>query len=130
MKTFKQFVNEVKEPTGGLKSACWTGYTAVGMKMKNGKKVPNCVPEETQRIDPSCWTGYKKQGTKMKSGVRVNNCVKEDGEGGAPANNVGAGNIAGTGGKAGEPGINLSGFGRKKKSPVIMPIRTRTPPKM
>jgi hypothetical protein len=35
---------EVKEPTGGLKDACWTGYTAVGMKMKNGKKVPNCVP--------------------------------------------------------------------------------------
>jgi hypothetical protein len=41
---------EVKEPTGGLKDACWTGYTAVGMKMKNGKKVPNCVPknEETE----------------------------------------------------------------------------------
>jgi hypothetical protein len=41
---------EVKEPTGGLKDACWTGYTAVGMKMKNGKKVPNCVPknEETK----------------------------------------------------------------------------------
>jgi hypothetical protein len=35
---------EVKEPTGDLKDACWTGYTAVGMKMKNGKKVPNCVP--------------------------------------------------------------------------------------
>jgi nicotinic acid mononucleotide adenylyltransferase len=39
----------VKEPTGDLKDACWKGYTAVGMKMKNGKKVPNCVPvkEET-----------------------------------------------------------------------------------
>ena len=35
---------KVKEPTGELKDACWTGYTAVGMKMKNGKKVPNCVP--------------------------------------------------------------------------------------
>ena len=35
---------EVKEPTGQLKDACWKGYTAVGMKMKNGKKVPNCVP--------------------------------------------------------------------------------------
>ena len=22
----------------------WDGYTQVGMKMKNGKKVPNCVP--------------------------------------------------------------------------------------
>jgi hypothetical protein len=39
----------VEPPTGDLKDACWKGYTAVGMKMKNGKKVPNCVPvkEET-----------------------------------------------------------------------------------
>ena len=36
----------VKEPTGGLSDACWKGYTAVGMKMKNGRKVPNCVPKE------------------------------------------------------------------------------------
>jgi hypothetical protein len=36
----------VKTPTGGLKDACWSGYTAVGMKMKNGRKVPNCVPKE------------------------------------------------------------------------------------
>ena len=35
---------DTKEPTGKLKDACWTGYTAVGMKMKNGRKVPNCVP--------------------------------------------------------------------------------------
>ena len=35
---------EVKKATGGLKNTCWSGYTAVGMKMKNGKKVPNCVP--------------------------------------------------------------------------------------
>lgn len=25
---------------------CWEGYTQVGMKMKNGKKVPNCVPDK------------------------------------------------------------------------------------
>ena len=42
----KKMAEEVKEPTGGLKDACWKGYTAVGMKMKNGKKVPNCVPQE------------------------------------------------------------------------------------
>ena len=48
MKTFKQFVAEVKKPTGKLKDACWTGYTAVGMKMKGGRKVPNCVPEEVE----------------------------------------------------------------------------------
>jgi hypothetical protein len=44
MKTFKQYISEVKEPTGKLKDACWTGYTAVGLKKKNGKTVPNCVP--------------------------------------------------------------------------------------
>jgi hypothetical protein len=41
----------VKEPTGDLKKACWKGYTAVGMKMKNGKKVPNCVPVKEQTVD-------------------------------------------------------------------------------
>jgi len=29
-----------------LKSACWDGYEAIGMKNKNGKKVPNCVPKK------------------------------------------------------------------------------------
>jgi hypothetical protein len=37
---------KIKAPTGGLKDACWSGYTAVGMKMKNGRSVPNCVPKE------------------------------------------------------------------------------------
>jgi hypothetical protein len=42
----KDLTETVKEPSGDLKSACWKGYTAVGMKMKNGRKVPNCVPKE------------------------------------------------------------------------------------
>jgi predicted RNA binding protein YcfA (HicA-like mRNA interferase family) len=44
---------EVEKPTGELKDACWKGYTAVGMKMKNGRKVPNCVPvkEEAEQLD-------------------------------------------------------------------------------
>jgi predicted RNA binding protein YcfA (HicA-like mRNA interferase family) len=44
---------EVEKPTGELKDACWKGYTAVGMKMKNGRKVPNCVPvkEEVEQLD-------------------------------------------------------------------------------
>ena len=50
MKSFKKFINEVKKPTGDLKKACWTGYTAVGMKMKGGRKVPNCVPEEVEIV--------------------------------------------------------------------------------
>ena len=29
-----------------MTNPCWDGYTQVGMKMKNGKKVPNCVPEK------------------------------------------------------------------------------------
>jgi hypothetical protein len=38
-------VEAVKKPTGPLKKACWKGYTAVGLKKKNGRMVPNCVPE-------------------------------------------------------------------------------------
>lgn len=34
------FAEEAKE---GLKSACWAGYEAIGMKTKGGRKVPNCV---------------------------------------------------------------------------------------
>ena len=34
----------VEKATGGLKDACWKGYTAVGTKKKNGRTVPNCVP--------------------------------------------------------------------------------------
>lgn len=61
MKTFKEFVESVKEPTGDLKKACWKGYTAVGMKMKNGRKVPNCVPTK----ESTSWypkKGFPKEG--------------------------------------------------------------------
>jgi hypothetical protein len=47
-KQVKDFKEEVKKSTGDLKKACWKGYTAVGLKMKDGRKVPNCVPEEVQ----------------------------------------------------------------------------------
>lgn len=38
-----------------LKNACWKGYEAIGMKMKNGRKVPNCVPKEgvTESVEES-----------------------------------------------------------------------------
>jgi hypothetical protein len=68
MQTFKQFLE-----------ACWTGYTAKGMKKKGNRMVPNCVP------------------------------VSEDGMGAVsagPTNVVGGGAIAGTGGKGGEPGVS------------------------
>ena len=51
MKSFKEFLEEVKKPTGDLKKACWKGYTAVGTKEKNGRTVPNCVPEEVGDLD-------------------------------------------------------------------------------
>lgn len=55
-------MKEVTEPTGGLKDACWSGYTAVGMKMKNGRKVPNCVPkEETQIEGQANWARARKE---------------------------------------------------------------------
>ena len=38
-------VEAVKKAAGGLKKACWKGYTAIGTKKKNGRTVPNCVPE-------------------------------------------------------------------------------------
>jgi hypothetical protein len=53
MKSFKQYLEEVKKPTGDLKNACWKGYTAVGTKEKNGRTVPNCVPEEVELDEAS-----------------------------------------------------------------------------
>lgn len=82
MQTFKQFLE-----------ACWTGYTAKGMKKKGNRMVPNCVP------------------------------VSEDGMTGAPTNTVGGGNIAGSGGAGGEPGVS------KKRNPVMSSIK-RNQPKM
>jgi len=53
--------------------------------------------------------------------------INEDGMGGGaiaagPTNVVGSGAIAGSGGKGGEPGVHLP---RKKKDPVMGPIRRR-----
>lgn len=35
----------------GLKSACWKGYEAIGMKTKKGRKVPNCVKVEEKHSE-------------------------------------------------------------------------------
>jgi len=110
MISFKSFINEVKKPTGGLKKACWSGYTAVGTKEKNGRTVPNCVPEEVEEIT-------------------------EDGGAGAVGS---AGPTAVTGGVAGigaqgpksnqsEPGVYNNK--RKKKSPILLGMVKRKPPK-
>jgi len=52
--------------------------------------------------------------------------VNEDGMGGgamagAPTNNVGSGNIAGSGGKGGEPGVS------KKRNPVMSFFKRKQP---
>ena len=68
MKSFKQYIKEIAEPTGKLKSACWTGYTAVGTKKKNGKTVPNCVPEEVENLgEVSAW--QRKEGKNPTGGL-------------------------------------------------------------
>ena len=75
--------------------ACWDRYTQKGMKKKGNRMVPNCVP------------------------------VTEDVMGvvsAGPTNAVSSGAIAGSGGKGGEPGVNL----KKKKTPVLMSFRRKT----
>jgi hypothetical protein len=67
MKTFKQYINEVKKPTGELKKACWKGYTAVGTKEKGGRTVPNCVPEEVQIDETAAW--QRKEGKNPEGGL-------------------------------------------------------------
>ena len=64
---------KVKEPSGDLKKACWDGYTAVGMKTKNGKTVPNCVP-----IKEHCGC---EESPKSKSYQTIKKVIKEIGKG-------------------------------------------------
>lgn len=55
--------------------------------------------------------------------------IQEDGGAAAvagPTNAVSSGAIAGSGGKGGEPGVNM----RKKKTPIVLPMGRRNPPKM
>jgi hypothetical protein len=119
--------------------------------------VHNCVPEEVEQIDeknvptsPEKWARAKsaakskfavypsayangwasKKYKAMGGGWRTEETVSEDGMGagaaGAPTNNVGGGNIAGTGvGASGEPGVS-----KKRKSPVIISLAKRNPPKL
>lgn len=51
---------------------------------------------------------------------------REDAMAVGPTNVVGTGSIAGAGGKDGEPGVHM----KKKKTPILMPIGKRNPPKM
>ena len=78
MKTFKEYLNEVKLG----KNPCWSGYAPVKgdeLKKKGNKFVPNCVKEDGMG------------GGAVSSG---------------PTNAVSSGAIAGSGGKGGEPGVS------------------------
>ena len=64
----------------GLKDACWKGYQAIGMKMKNGKKVPNCVPvkeekdemcDECDMPESECECDHEDDKKEMKEGKHV-----------------------------------------------------------
>jgi hypothetical protein len=81
-KKLREILEGVKEPTGDLKNACWKGYTAVGMKMKNGRKVPNCVPKEETEIEEKYGKGYKSPWDKIEKakpgiGARIDAHAKE-----------------------------------------------------
>lgn len=85
----------VKTEEVEVDEACWTGYTAKGMKKKGNRMVPNCVPEE------------------VGAGAAV----------AGPTNVQSTGAIAGTGGAGGEPGVNkkrkLILMSIKRKTPKV-----------
>ena len=68
-----------------------------------------------------CWTGYKP--TPGKKAFSPGSCEKvaEEGMSAAPANSVGGGNIAGSGGAGGEPGVS------KKRNPVMSFFKRKQP---
>jgi hypothetical protein len=48
---------------GGLETACWEGYVAIGTKILDGREVPNCVPEgEDMEAQPTISSTYPGQG--------------------------------------------------------------------
>ena len=56
--------DEEMDKWDNVQKACWTGYTQVGTKEKNGKQVPNCVPiekvedlSEADLVTKSLWGG-------------------------------------------------------------------------
>ena len=74
-------LTEIKKATGDLKNACWKGYTAIGMKTKNGKKVPNCVPvkeeEELQEELPKKLRRLPRKGNRTKVLAARENNISE-----------------------------------------------------
>jgi hypothetical protein len=67
MLKFKEFLEELENPTGKLKDACWKGYKAIGTKKKDGKTVPNCVPEDVELDETAAW--QRKEGKNPEGGL-------------------------------------------------------------
>jgi hypothetical protein len=126
MKNFYQFVQEAK------KGRCWTGYKPVPGKEPYSPGSCEEVKEHVVKTGSGYKLVSKKTGKNLgtatsKAGIMKREReveyfkhMKEDGEG-APTNNVGSGNIAGTGGKAGEPGVS------KKRNPVMSLFKRKQP---
>lgn len=94
MLSFKDYLVEKKN--GTLKDACWSGYEAIGMKDKNGKKVPNCVPvKEEEELDEATYQGREVPLNKpMKGDVKKSKVyVDLDGDGKATKVNFGDKNM-------------------------------------
>jgi len=126
MKSFKQYTE-----------ACWTGYTAKGMKKKGNRMVPNCVPEESELEKKASKYDF----TKTKSGkpvpkqtkpFRMGNepisNIKEDGIGGGGAVATGPTNVTGVATST-DPASATAVNRKKKRSPILMRMATRKAPK-
>jgi len=133
MKSFKQYIKEeayskgscvkedhVKELESGLKQLDSHDYNTIhNLMMKISKD--NNVSSKTLHDD------FKNKHGKIPDDWIKQKFQKEDGMGAGavatgPTNVVGGGAIAGTGGKGGEPGVNLK---KKKRNPILMGMQSR-----
>lgn len=133
MKTFNQFINEVKlEP--------WQKGTVDALKdlhkhiKKHHKHLLHLEPYIRNHISAikDGESGAVKTANGFIDDVHaiMKKKIQEDGMGGGaiavgPTNVVGSGAIAGSGGKGGEPGVDLK---KRKSSPIMGTIRKRKNP--
>jgi hypothetical protein len=139
--------------TEEVDEACWTGYTAKGMKKKGNRMVPNCVPEEVEQIDeknvptsPEKWARAKaaakskfavypsayangwasKKYKSMGGGWKATSeeTVQEDGAGGVAAAPT---NVVGGGAIAGSGGAGGEPGVSKKRNPVMSFFKRKQP---
>jgi hypothetical protein len=56
---------------GGLESACWPGWTAVGTKELDGRTVPNCVPDPNEELEVQPQISSTYPGEPMSGSVQL-----------------------------------------------------------